>query len=677
MPQKTFFHALSLGVAMIGSLLCAAPKTDLSRITPVAADQQIPISDFFRLPMIYHASINRGGTKLAAIVSDNEDKRLLMIHDLATKKTDFVSGPIGKEVSWFWWQDDSNISFSLVKDKWRGFGLFSVSTDNTDRAYPLIQYCAIEYLGSSRERAREPLVWISFDALGEGHDLGVNRIITTLNLAKTADLDVSPEMFTVVRDQNERHIAESFPRPKDLAGDYMLDHKGDLAFAFTISNGTRALNRFHDGKWIPVPINLEDVDIIDAGNQTGQVVGYVAGEKGKPGPVVMFDTATGAKGVQLFRDTSYDFRGSVQRNPMTGEIIGLKMQRGYPTNLWFSEGYKNLQKKLNAIFPEQYVDIVSINDDQDVLIVSTSSDRNPTTYHWVNTRLNTAGLIKNTRPWIDPARMSPMSLIKFNTRDGYKLDAYLSLPKGATKEKPAPLIVLPHGGPWVRDTWGWDGEVQFLASRGYAVLQPNYRGSLGYDFLFTTADRWDFLKMQQDVSDATKAACANPLIDPDRVAIMGWSFGGYHAIAGAEEQPCPYRCAIALSGVYDIERMMKDAKQKDKEYNTAHYEYMTRFMGTPDKAKEKYEAMSPINHLDSINIPIFVSHGKEDTNVDASQSKRLVSRLKQRNIPVEFMLMSNEGHGTRNIDHTVELYTRIEAFLAKNLAPRAKPAAAP
>lgn len=667
------FSAFLLGVSvLLVPALRAAPKTDLSRLTPVAADEQIPISDFFRMPTIYGVDVNPGGTKLASIVTDAQDRRHLLIHDLATNKAHTVGAPGSKDISWFWWRGDDQLSFSIVKEKWWNFGLFSVPADDSVKPYPVLQYCGIRYLGSSREKANTPLVWLKYDALDSGRDLGVRRIYTKYDRARAVDLDTAPDLFDTVRVQNERVLGDAYPQPKDLALSYFTDQNRELAFSITARDGIRTLNRLDGESWTPVPIDLEKVEVIGSGNRTDQLLVYFKGENGQPGSVSLIDTVTGKVVVQLYRDKQYDFDGGAWQHPVSGEILGLAMQRGYPTNLWFGEGLRALQKSLDGLFPGQYVKIYSTSDDMSVLVVTARSDLNPITYHYVDTRTWAVSPIRNSRPWIDPARMNKMSLIKFTTRDGHKLDAYLTLPKGTTKEKPAPLVVLPHGGPWVRDTWGWNSEVQFLASRGYAVLQPNYRGSEGYNFLFTIADRWDFIKMQQDVSDAAKAACENALIDADRVAIMGWSFGGYHAIAGAEEQPCRYRCAIALSGVYDIERMMKAQKRDDAERNTAHYQYMIRFMGTPDAEKARYVAASPINFIDRIGIPVFVAHGKEDTAVDLSESKRLVALLKKKGIPVEFMLMGKEGHGSLNIDTTVELYSRIEAFLAEHLAPRAK-----
>jgi len=268
--------------------------------------------------------------------------------------------------------------------------------------------------------------------------------------------------------------------------------------------------------------------------------------------------------------------------------------------------------------------------------------------------------------------MRPMTPIKFKTRDGHQLDAYLTLPAGASKANPPPLVVLPHGGPWVRDDWGFDREVQFLASRGYAVLQPNYRGSTGYDWMFPEQDEWDFRKMHDDVTDATKAIMASGLIDRDRVAIMGGSFGGYLAISGVVNEPSLYRCAVTIAGVFDWAQQIKDKKYN--RYDSPVFDRMVHKLGDPNKEIEKFDSISPGRHADRIRVPVFVSGGKDDQTVEIEQSRALISSLEKYHVPHETYIVSEEGHGMRHLDKQVELYTRIEAFLAKNLA--AKPALA-
>jgi len=228
--------------------------------------------------------------------------------------------------------------------------------------------------------------------------------------------------------------------------------------------------------------------------------------------------------------------------------------------------------------------------------------------------------------------------------------------------------VLCHGGPYVRDSWGFNGEVQFLANKGYAVLQPNYRGSTGYDWMFTREEIYDFLKMHDDVTDATKAIIATGRVDPDRVAIMGGSFGGYLALQGVVSESDLYRCAVTIAGVFDWADLLADEKMD--RFDTPYYANMITRIGDPKKEPEKYDRISPGRHTDKIRVPVFVAAGKADFVVDFSQSTRLVSALEKDNVPHEKLIVREEGHGMGHVENEVELYNRITAFLAKHMAPR-------
>jgi dipeptidyl aminopeptidase/acylaminoacyl peptidase len=230
--------------------------------------------------------------------------------------------------------------------------------------------------------------------------------------------------------------------------------------------------------------------------------------------------------------------------------------------------------------------------------------------------------------------------------------------------------VLAHGGPWARDTWGFNGEVQFLASRGYAVVQPNYRGSDGYDWMFPGPDRWDFWKMHEDVTDAAKAMIASGYVDADRIAIMGGSFGGYLAVSGVVNEPDLYRCAITEAGVFDWEEDLK--VQKHDRFDSPSYARYLMNLGDPKKNPALFDKISPGRHTSRIRVPVFVAGGKDDPVVEITQSKSLISELKKNNVPHETYIVGREGHGMGNLTHKVELYRRIEAFLAKHMATRPK-----
>lgn len=666
----------------------AAPAVDLDRETPVPATEQIPIADFFRPRLLDQPLLNPSGTHIAAIVTAGVDRHQLMVYELKTKKVDGLALPGDRDIYAVSWLTDRRLMFQVSARKMYGVGLMAANVGALSNAYPLLQYYSSTVVGIPTRNRVHPLVWNRYDGLDSGarNDLGVAEVNSDLSNGKLTDLfgaNATMEQVMYVREDNQRHISKSYPAPTGgLTINYVPDKDGELAFAQTSHDGLLTLQRLDGNRWTPCPVDLEQIDVIGSGDLPGQLTVLGPREEGKPRPLQFMDGISGQLGELLMQDASYDFYGGgvshgwVYRDPVKHRVIGAIFERAAPTVVWFSEEYRSLQKILDGYFPGQVVRIISSDEGQKIFLLATYSDRQPVSYNWVDLEQRSFGLIKRSAPWIDPARMQPMSVMKFKTRDGRRLDAYLTLPAGASKAQPAPLVVLPHGGPWARDTWGFDGEVQFLASRGYAVLQPNYRGSNGYSWMFPAADRWDFAKMHDDVTDATKAVLASGLVDRKRVAIMGASFGGYLALSGVVHEPELYRCAVTIAGVFDWAQQIQDKKYD--QYDSFVFGYLMRRLGDPKQQPEKFDAISPGRHVDRIRVPVFVSGGKDDQTVDIGQSRALLSALEKHHVPHESYLVAEEGHGMARIAHQTELYGRIERFLAANLTPsQPDPSAAP
>jgi dipeptidyl aminopeptidase/acylaminoacyl peptidase len=665
----------------------AAAEPDLNRETPVPAMETIPVGDFFRPALLSEPRLNPSGTHIAAVVTTGDDHYQLLVYELKTKKVDGLSMPGDRDVSSVTWLNDKRMIFQLSARKMYGVGLMATEVGALNETYPLLQYYYSSVLAVPPGNRLRPLVWNRYDGLEAGarHDLGVAVVNTDMKQGKLVDLltaAASMSQVDFVREHNQRTILRTYPAPSDgVTTGYIANLAGELEFAFTYEEGRGTMHRLAGDRWEKCSVDLDEIDVLGTGDEPGQLVVLGPREEGKPRAVQYLDGATGQLGEVLLRDADYDFYGGgishgwLYREPVNHHIIGAVYERHGPQVQWFSETYRALQKVLNGFFPGLVVRIIGSDEAQKLFLVATFSDRQPAVYNWVDLETRTVGLIKRSMPWIEPARMQPMNLVKFKTRDGKRLDAYLTLPAGASKANPPPLVVLCHGGPWARDTWGFDGEVQFLASRGYAVLQPNYRGSTGTQWMFPAADKWEFVKMHEDVTEATKAMIASGLVDRDRIAIMGTSFGGYLAISGVVREPSLYRCAVTNAGVFDWAQQVQDKKYD--QYETGTYGYFIRRLGDPKRDPERFERISPGRHVDQIRVPVFVAGGKDDQIVEISQSKTLVANLRKHNVPHETYFVSEEGHGMRHIRAQVELYSRIEAFLAKNLLPKRDAAGTP
>lgn len=655
--------------------LGAREKLDLNRLTPVPEHEPVPIMDFFRPKVLQQPQLNRAGTHIAALVNAGDDRQQLMVYCLADQTIKTLGGKGDKDIYSFAWLDDQRLLYMVSTEKLYALGMMAVDINFIHESYPLLQYYGARLVGIPERNRNHPIVWMRHDFMNENRDLGVAEIDAQLRIGEFVNLMVARvdyQMFQEVEAYNERHILKRYAGPAGgLVNGYATDHRGELGFAFTgDGEGFLSLHQYVPGKdtWTKSPLDLEELDFISAGDRSGEVIVRGARVTGKARPLYRTDALTGEPGQMLLQDQRYDFDGWLFRDEVTREIVGAKYNRGGPTSVWFDEGYRQAQKVIESSFPGLVVNIID-GDRTGRLLVSTQSDRQPVVYHWVDLSKRAAGLIKNSAPWIEAKRLQPMRVTQYKTRDGHVLDAYVTLPATASEQSPAPLVVLPHGGPWVRDSWGFDAEVQFLASRGYAVLQPNYRGSAGYDWMFPEEELYDFVKMHEDVTDATKAVLTTGLIDRDRVAIMGSSFGAYLALAGVVREPALYRCAVAIAGVFDWESVMKDMKYD--QFTSSSYAYMKRKLGDPRQQKEKYDAISPVRHVDQVRVPVFVSHGTEDFIAYVGESRRLIGELKKHGVPYESLIVSREGHGMQYLKNEVELYGRVEAFLEKHLGSRA------
>lgn len=659
--------ALHLGLIFltICSSLFSAEKLDLDRLEPVPADQPIPIMDFFRSPYLASPQVNPSGTYVAARVTPGTDNYSLLVMNLETQEIKTTGGSGNKDVYQLSWLNDERIIFGLSQEKRFGMGLMAVNIDDLDDAYPIYQYGGARIVGIPLKDRTRPYVFVRVRG-NNGGLVVLNTNVDSGGLVNVLTANLNSAMVGEIRDSNERHTIKTFPRPKgSIEVGYSCDKNGEVAFAYTMDDGVWGLHYWTGDHWGKSPLDLEEHEMYDTGERAREIVARVDKHDGEPGKVRFVDAATGELGEVLLRDEEYDFDGWFYRDPASRVIVGAMYDRAGPATVWFDESYRSLQKILDGYFPKKVVRIVSGSETGGLLVVSVRSDREPVAYYAINLEKRTFSLIKSTAPWIDPERMRPMSIVKFKTRDGHKLDAYLTMPATGSKENPVPLIVLPHGGPAVRDTWGFDRQAQFFASRGYAVLQPNYRGSPGYDWHFPEEDQWDFIKMHNDVTDAAKAIIKSGYVDPDRVAIMGGSFGAYLALSGAVHEPDMYRCIVAIAGVFDWGYVVRDAKYD--QFDDPEYGWLLRKLGNPKDDPELFERISPARFVENMKAPIFVAHGTRDPVASVGESKRLVSELRKHDIEYEVYFAAGEGHGMAKLKNEVELYSRIEKFLKEHL----------
>jgi dipeptidyl aminopeptidase/acylaminoacyl peptidase len=309
------------------------------------------------------------------------------------------------------------------------------------------------------------------------------------------------------------------------------------------------------------------------------------------------------------------------------------------------------------------------------MLVEAYSDRQPPVFYSVNLEKKSLGEIAKSQPWIDPKRMRPINIMSYKTHDGKKLDAYVTLPAGISKQHPAPLIVLPPDAPQLyrvdyhvykaRATASYDAEAQFFASRGYAVLRPNHRGSAGYGWMFPADDQWAPDKMADDVAAATRHLLATGLIDQKRIGIFGMGLAAYIAVAAAEADPELYQAIVTYQGVYDWPAYLKSLKFN--QYTNPNYGVLARHLND-----QQLQALSVENRLRGLHAAVLVGYQREAGDM-TTQSTGFASDLDRAGVPHESLAIGSERSTIILLRNRVEFYSRAEAFFGKHLHPTPPP----
>lgn len=357
----------------------------------------------------------------------------------------------------------------------------------------------------------------------------------------------------------------------------------------------------------------------------------------------------------------------------TGLAIGLIRQSGADHLLYrfFDDG---LQKSWEAIlrgFGSDQVDFVSISRDRRKMVVSVFGQTNGAAYMLVDMNTGHADLIGDLYSDIPPDQVANTRAVAYTAGDGLQIPAYLTLPQGHAARN-LPLVVLVHGGPEGRDYLEFDWMAQALASRGYAVLQPEYRGSGGLtaDLFRAGLGQWG-RKMQTDLSDGVRFLAGQGIIDPKRVCIAGASYGGYAALAGVTLDPGIYRCAVDVSGPADLQRFVQWAGDRNNQRKRSIVAYWDRYMQAEAKKDPTYAEISPIKHIDKITVPVMIIHGRDDTVVPFQQSQWMADAMKAAGKPVEFVPLNGEDHLLSRSETRQQMLTAMVRFIQANNPPDA------
>ena len=598
----------------------------------------IPLEDFFRNPEKTRFQISPDGAYLAYMAP--WEKRLnVFTKSIGSSQEWRVTNESARNVAGYFWGSNNRIVYLKDKGGDENFHLFSVS------------------IQGSEERDLTPFDAVTVQVIDELKDLDDELIIGMNNrnreIFDAYRLNIITGSLTLEA-ENPRNVTE-----------WITDHRGNIRLAIATDGVNQSLlSRRHDSNEFDTIITTNFRETLQPlfftfDNKDLYALSNIGRDKSA---IVLFDIATGREKELLFQHGDVDLEGlsySHHRKVLTSYFYTDWKRSRVFLDPETASIFKELDRKLG----NDEIVIVSQSKNETLHLIRTYSDRTLGAYYLFNSTNGHLELLAEIGPWLKEETLAPMEPVSFISRDKLTIHGYLTLPVSSTRNQ-LPVVINPHGGPWVRDSWGFNPEVQFLANRGYAVFQINYRGSTGYGRKFWEASfkQWG-KKMQDDLTDGVNWLIEQGIADPKRIAIYGGSYGGYATLSGLTFTPDLYACGVDYVGVSNLFTFMNTIPPYWKPY----LEMMYEMVGNPDTDEELLRSASPVFHVDEIKAPLLVAQGKNDPRVNYTESNQIVDALKKKGVDVQYIIKENEGHGFHNEENKFEFYYAMEQFLKKHL----------
>ncbi len=643
---------LRLGAAL--SLLI--PVLRLLAADPVAP-VSIPIEELFRPLAVDDALLSPDGQHLAATSSDKEGVRSLVIMDLTTGKAEVIKNTTSLDVGTFQWINDRELLFTHGSGNRYSYRLFHATLGRLNSAIEFSSRDLTTVVGLPRARPNRALVWVISDA----------KEYAKSQLAELS-MDVNAVREEANMARNRSTAVKTYTPPKSgIPVNWLALENGELGYCETYQDKKFTLHRYDAAgdRWIALDLALgpDRVVGVDPDQHSLWTSHYEAGQ----GFLLRrYDPLTGTFAAPIWSDATYDLgRAWLHFSKKTGQLVALTYDQRRCFTKGLQEPYLSAQKLVQQKYPESDVALISHDDADTKLLYRVWNPQDPGRIVLLDVARHSLEVMSEVAPWLKGKPLQPTYPFGYTTRDGLKEQGYLTLPAGASATHKVPLVVLVHGGPWRRDFWKFNPEVQFLASRGYAVLQPNYRGSPGYLPAISFTERYALKKMHEDVTAAAQAAAALEMIDSHRLAIMGGGAGGFLALTGASLEPGLYAGAISIDGTLDWEEVVKDLGRYPD--TRAEYELFRDFLGQPGKDREAFAEYSPLKQAAGIKAPVFLAFEQNPNNLPTQQAKELAGMLKRQGVACETFLLKYSAYDLRGMNSSLELWRHIEIFLGQQL----------
>jgi dipeptidyl aminopeptidase/acylaminoacyl peptidase len=601
------------------------------------------MEDFFRNPEKAVFSFSPDGAHIAWM-QPWSTRLNIHVYKIGEEKVTRITSAAERDISGYMWASNNRIAYVQDRTGDENYRLYAVNIDGSNEKeltpFEKVQVRLIDRLEKDDE-----------------------HLLIAMNKR-------DPRVFDVYHiNINTGQMDMIVQNPGNIVG-WLTDHEGNLRVARAtdgVNTGLLCRDSDKDPFQVLVRTNFKESlapIFFTFDNKNLYVVSNIGRDKAA---IYEYDVKTKEHIRLIYEHPEVDVSGllrSNKRKKITG-VVYITDKRYYH---FFDQEREQLQRDLEERLPGYEVVITSMSDDERKVLVRAYSDRSFGGYYYFNRDTKEFLKLADISPWLNEEELAEMKPITYRSRDGLTIHGYLTLPKGL-KPKRLPAIINPHGGPWARNTWGYNPEIQFLANRGYAVLQMNFRTSSGYGRKFWEAGfkQWG-LAIQNDISDGVKWLTRKGIADPKRMGIYGGSYGGYATLAGLAFTPDLYACGVDYVGISNIFSWLKSIPPYWKPY----LEMMYEMVGHPEQDKELLVRTSPVYHVDEIKAPLFVAQGANDVRVPKSESDQIVEALRKRNIDVVYMVKENEGHGFMNEENRFDFYRAMEKFLAKHLGGRAE-----
>ena len=622
---------IAISISMSTSSLASAEPAPL-----------IPLRDFFRNPTTTFYQVSPSGDYIA-FLRPYENRLNVWIQPRKGGEPQRVTGVTDRDITAYFWKTDQYILFIRDSGGDENYHLYAADRDGKSvrdlTPFESIQTRMIDDL-----------------------PLNPKEVIIGLNRR-------NKEIFDAYRLNVETGDLQLAAENPGNISDWITDHDGNIRAASTTDGvNTSLLYRKSEGDpWKPVLTTSFKEAFTPAFFTFDDQRLYGTSNIGRDkAAAVELDPATGKETKLIFEHQDVDISSlafSRKRKVLTEATYTTWRTERHCFDAQSEERFEDLKQKL----PGYEVFIISGNDDENVFVVRTMNDRSMGAFYLYDGASKELTKLADRAPWLHENDLCEMKPIDYQARDGLTVHGYLTLPNGR-EPKNLPVVVNPHGGPWVRDSWMFNPEVQFLANRGYAVLQMNFRGSVGYGRKFWELGfkEWGG-KMQDDITDGVNWLIKQGIADPKRVAIYGGSYGGYAVLEGLVKEPRLFAAGVDYVGVSNLFTFLKTIPPYWKPMLDMIYE----MLGDPDKDKAWFQEHSPALNADRIETPLFVAQGAKDPRVNINESNQIVEALRKRGVQVEYMVKDNEGHGFLNEENRFDFYTAMEKFLAEHLRPEA------